>query len=158
VKVLSVKNPWAYFLIFGSWAGIKDVENRSKKTNYRGPLLIHASKNPAIEYLQISGMVFMKDDSKIHLDGKIHLGISESSWATGGMNENCRYFSLHELNEFERTKGLIIGMVELVDCVENSESKWAETGLYHWIMKNPRPLVKPIPARGSLGLWEYTGE
>jgi hypothetical protein len=151
MKVLSVKNPWAYFLIFGSWAGIKDVENRSKKTNYRGPLLIHASKIP-IEYLRIPGKVYMKCDEKIHLC------ISESSWSAGGMNENCRYFSLHDRNEFERTNGCIIGMAELADCVENSESKWAETGLYHWIMKNPRPLAKPIPARGAPGLWEYAGE
>jgi hypothetical protein len=40
VKVLSVKQPYAWLLVHG----LKDIENRSWPTNYRGPLLIHASK------------------------------------------------------------------------------------------------------------------
>jgi hypothetical protein len=38
MKVLTVRQPWAGLLV----AGIKDVENRGWKTNYRGSLLIHA--------------------------------------------------------------------------------------------------------------------
>ncbi|MDR1902371.1 MAG: hypothetical protein LBQ88_08850 [Treponema sp.] len=52
MKVLSVKNPWAYLIIHGFDFGpeiggflIKDVENRTWYTGYRGPLLIHCSKN-----------------------------------------------------------------------------------------------------------------
>jgi hypothetical protein len=37
-KVLTVRQPWAHLII----AGIKPVENRSWKTDYRGLLLIHA--------------------------------------------------------------------------------------------------------------------
>jgi len=41
-KVLSVTMPWAWLIMkYG-----KDVENRSWKTNYRGRILIHASKKP----------------------------------------------------------------------------------------------------------------
>lgn len=44
VRVLTVRQPHAYLLIHGSPnAGIKDVENRSKLTRYRGTLLIQAS-------------------------------------------------------------------------------------------------------------------
>lgn len=39
MKALSVKQPWAWAIFHG-----KDVENRSWATNYRGSLLIHASK------------------------------------------------------------------------------------------------------------------
>lgn len=39
VRVLSVKQPWAWALIYAG----KDVENRTWKTNYRGRLYIHAS-------------------------------------------------------------------------------------------------------------------
>lgn len=38
-KVLSVRQPYASLLV----NGIKDVENRSRKTNFRGTVLIHAS-------------------------------------------------------------------------------------------------------------------
>lgn len=41
VRVLTVRQPHAYLLIHGSRsAGLKDVENRSKPTSYRGTLLI----------------------------------------------------------------------------------------------------------------------
>lgn len=43
-RVLTVRQPHAHLLIHGSAnAGIKDVENRSKPTSYRGLLLIQAS-------------------------------------------------------------------------------------------------------------------
>jgi len=43
-RVLTVRQPHAYLLIHGSPnTGIKDVENRSKPTSYRGTLLIQAS-------------------------------------------------------------------------------------------------------------------
>jgi hypothetical protein len=38
VKTLTIKQPWASLIA----TGLKDVENRSWKTSYRGPLLIHA--------------------------------------------------------------------------------------------------------------------
>ena len=37
MKCLSIRQPWACLVM-----GPKDVENRSWKTDYRGPLLIHA--------------------------------------------------------------------------------------------------------------------
>jgi len=44
-KVISVRPPWSH-LIVGAVEGvpIKDIENRNKRTNYRGCLYIHASK------------------------------------------------------------------------------------------------------------------
>jgi hypothetical protein len=125
MKVLSVKNPWAYLIIcgfdFGSELGglkIKDVENRTWYTDYRGPLLIHCSK---------------KFDNNAWWDMRPH-GVSWKDY-----------------------NGHIIGKVNLVDCVQDSKSLWAEKGLWHWVLKDPMP-CKPIPAKGSLGLWEYAGE
>jgi hypothetical protein len=42
MKVLTAKNPWASLIISGS----KDVENRTRRINYRGRILIRASKKP----------------------------------------------------------------------------------------------------------------
>jgi hypothetical protein len=39
MKILSIRQPWAYLITRGS----KNIENRSWPTNYRGPVLIHAS-------------------------------------------------------------------------------------------------------------------
>jgi hypothetical protein len=40
MKALSIRQPWAWLIV----TGYKDVENRSWRTNYRGPLLIHAAR------------------------------------------------------------------------------------------------------------------
>jgi hypothetical protein len=39
LKVIVVRQPWAWLIV----NGYKDIENRSWKTKYRGPLLIQAS-------------------------------------------------------------------------------------------------------------------
>jgi hypothetical protein len=51
LRALSLKQPWAWLIV----NGYKDIENRSWRTNHRGPLLIHASSSrPAVttEYIQ----------------------------------------------------------------------------------------------------------
>ncbi len=44
MKALSLRQPWAWLVFHG-----KDIENRNWPTNYRGPLLIHASLRYADE-------------------------------------------------------------------------------------------------------------
>jgi hypothetical protein len=41
LKILSIRQPWAYLIT----QGVKNVEDRSWPTNYRGPFLIQASLN-----------------------------------------------------------------------------------------------------------------
>jgi ASCH domain len=48
-------------------------------------------------------------------------------------------------------RGVILGSVELVDCVDDSDSPWALPGHYHWVFRSPRRLVRPVAAAGSLG-------
>lgn len=40
MKAISIRQPWASLIV----AGVKDIENRSWPTNYRGKVLVHASK------------------------------------------------------------------------------------------------------------------
>lgn len=40
MKAISVIQPWAWCIV----AGGKDIENRTWRTNFRGPVLIHAGK------------------------------------------------------------------------------------------------------------------
>ncbi len=42
MKTLSVRQPWAYLIC----SGLKDVENRSWRTKFRGKVLIHAPARP----------------------------------------------------------------------------------------------------------------
>jgi hypothetical protein len=43
VKAITIRQPWAWAVVFG----IKRVENRTWATRYRGPRLIHAGKSRA---------------------------------------------------------------------------------------------------------------
>ncbi|WP_208738545.1 ASCH domain-containing protein [Bradyrhizobium vignae] len=52
MKILSVREPWASLIIHGGRnvetgaVELKDVENRTWATSYRGPVLIHTSQRP----------------------------------------------------------------------------------------------------------------
>jgi len=123
MKVLSVIMPWPYLIMQRG----KDVENRSWFTNYRGRILIHASK---------------KLDDRIMIPAFCEFNIEMRK---------------ADFDDYYKYPGCIVGSVELVDCVKNHNSKWAEPDMWHWVLKNPVLLKEPIPARGSLGLWEYKG-
>jgi ASCH domain len=110
MKVLTVRQPWASLIV----TGIKDVENRSWRTNYRGHLGVHAA-------------------GRIDKDGLEEWG---------------------HLVDDEPPIGALIGSVTLVDCIENSRSKWAVPGAWHWVLADPRELARPRPMLGRLGLWE----
>jgi len=53
----------------------------------------------------------------------------------------------------ELVHGAIIGVVELVDCVQDSDSEWAVPGQWQWCLQSPR-VVQAVPCPGKLGLWQ----
>jgi hypothetical protein len=48
--------------------------------------------------------------------------------------------------------GCIIGVAEVVDCVKNSKSKWADRGAWHWLVRNVRS-IRQVDCTGRLRLW-----
>lgn len=117
-KALSVKQPWAELIALG----IKDIENRTWKTKFRGRVYIHASK--------------VKD--------------------TNSMLSKDREEATDCIEEFKFDLGCIIGEVDIVDCVQNSSSIWADKGndVYHWELANSVLYDKPIEeVKGKLGIW-----
>lgn len=46
LPALAIRQPYAWLVV----NGIKDVENRTRRTHYRGPVLIHASLNEDLVY------------------------------------------------------------------------------------------------------------
>lgn len=113
-----MRQPWAWAIIHAG----KDVENRTWRTGYRGPLLIHAAQA---------------------FDEEMHAA-PLSTWRRYGIKSRPACL-------FERSA--IVGVVDLVDIVQDSTSRWAIDGCYHWLLANPRPL-EPVPAAGRLGLWK----
>lgn len=49
-------------------------------------------------------------------------------------------------------RGGVVAVVDLVDVVRDSPSKWAQPDRWHWVLANPRPLRQMHPLKGALGL------
>ena len=170
MKCLSVKNPYSYLIC----SGLKDVENRSWKTNYRGEILIHSSGEELFEpvsseYFSKNLEVFEKclplhaeffkfmknkikqDDCKI-----LKFNIESKKIELLDKKYQIEYDFFKKTSLEEMKSQAIIGSVEIIDCIKNSNSPWAENGNYHWILKNAKTFDKPILfVKGKLGLFEY---
>ncbi len=129
MKVLTIKEPFATLIK----NKVKYIETRSWKTNYRGEIYIHAGL------------------SKISKEVKERPGLSKL------------------YNESELSYGYIICKCDLVDCIymteeyikkakeENLNNFIAghyEIGRYAWVLNNIE-IIKPIKAKGQLGIWNY---
>ena len=145
-KVLSVKQPWSFLIC----SGIKDIENRTWKCpqKYIGEMvLIHASAKPENIKLEMEGQATVKEIQLLS--------------ALNYCDENELYSA-------------IIGSVEIVDCVINHPSIWAEpsnevykdpqiygdnkidSAVWNWVLANPIFFDKPIlNEKGKLSFWDY---
>ncbi len=135
ITVLSVRQPWAWLLC----EGLKNVENRNWKTNYRGTLYIHAGKT-----FDVDAFNWICDRSVTYaaaLEVSRHFGLIPSE--KGGI----------EIMKNKEEIGAIVGRVDLIDC-GRSQSIWAQPEVkYHWTVRHGQHIV-PIPMRGQLGLFQ----
>ena len=136
MRVLTVRQPWAWAIIHGG----KDVENRVRNLagDYRGPVAIHAGVR--------------QDDGA----SGIALRAARGNWY---LNRDSGH---DDVEPWKRDHGHIIGVVDLVDvhapckAWEDDEtarcSEWAESDVFHLVLAAPRALATPIPFKGALGL------
>ena len=101
----------------------KDIENREWATRHRGPICIHASLYTNAEDDYASNAIFIKS-----------LGVT-----------------LPPFNSQKR--GGIIGVVDIVDVVTESDSPWF-FGRYGFVLENARA-VDFIPSSGMPGLFKW---
>ena len=136
MRALTVCQPWAWAIVDGR----KSVENRTWRTDYRGPLAIHAGLSRA----HLDAMESYPDLSRWDDDDLVFgaiIGVVElvdcvrvaPPWP-------IERFPAAEQPELRRTwpRG------EVPD-------PWA-TGPWCWLLERPRAIT-PIPCRGALGLW-----
>ncbi|MDR0430600.1 MAG: ASCH domain-containing protein [Tannerellaceae bacterium] len=132
MKTLSVRQPFAHIIC----AGIKDIENRTWRTNFRGRILIHAGatqdrRSLAEIFTQPQLYDLLKHNTENYWCGHKHYGL-------------------------KYVHSAIIGSVEIVDCVRNHPSVWAEKDCWNWVLANPGLFLKPIEnVKGKLSFWEY---
>lgn len=135
LTALSIRQPWAS-LMFHSYGGnrLKDIENRTWTSpgyrplrEHRGPTAIHSS-GTMTQYEYEVAMEFVN-----------------------GLPDGPRLPPKDD-NHFIHKCGQILGVVDIVDCVTESDSPWF-TGKIGFVLADPFALMEPIPATGRLGFW-----
>ncbi len=120
LKALTLRQPFAWSIFHAG----KDVENRNWPARVRGTIAIHAAEDQPEGSYAASKKFITAVVRKLGLKG-VRIPPSE---------------------RLER--GAIIGLVDIVDCVEQSDSAWFE-GPIGVRLTNPRLLPKPIPCPGK---------
>ena len=152
MKALTIRQPWASLTLMLDENGkaFKQVETRSHRTNYRGRLAIHAglAKEPF---------------------GVIAATGSEAK----SMKPLCDFEIGPDFAVVGLPYGAVIGEVTITDCIPIDElwgtalcterevafGDWRKRrGRYGWILEDPVSYDQPIPARGQLGLWNWSGK
>lgn len=145
MKALTVWQPWGQLIVWGK----KHIETRDWKTDYRGPLLIHAasSKNKATF-------------NRIYNDKALYPHFKKAGIET--YNDYLKF-----------PRGCIIGAVKLTGCVEMTEDYidfiknlcpeeyafgYYRVGRYAWTLEEPAIFPEPIPTKGQQRLWNYEEE
>jgi hypothetical protein len=106
--------------------GGKEIENRDWYTGIRGIVAVHSSAK---------------------------LERREMEDACGMMRGFVPHFSAERFELDVFPTGVILGTVEIVDCVTASDSPWF-VGDFGWVLRNPVAFAQPIPCRGALKFWD----
>ena len=131
MKVLSIKEPFASLVC----NGIKKIETRSWKTNYKGELYIHASlsKNDVKDKKRLNKLISLLPDYYELNYGNI---ICKCNLA------NCIYMTEEYIDQIKK------------DSIEYLCGNYT-LGRYAWILTDVKILNEKIPAKGKLGIWNY---
>lgn len=147
MKAVTIKQPYPYLIC----SGIKDIENRTWPTKFRGRVLVHASAKP-MKMINPNNVFTYQQWESFSLEDQVQL--------------MCSGTSFKPLSD-----AAIIGSVEIVDCVVchdsiwaekrdgrlDSAKQWIEKPIYNWVLANPILFPEPIPAKGKQSFWDYPG-
>jgi len=144
MKAITLVQPWASLVILGA----KHIETRSWNTKYRGKLAIHAGKKWNKHLADLCEAEPFRS-ALYGLDGTFPEGRHSNT-----------------------PLGMILGTVELVDCVatedllvqvnEESGPEFAfgdyRPGRWGWLLQHAQLLTHPVPFVGRQGLWDVPDE
>lgn len=151
MKALSLTQPWATLVAIGA----KRLETRSWRSEYRGPLAIHASKSfpgedqelcsdePFVGALRRGGYDLITSPYRSNPYGWAHLLPLGAIVAVGVLAGVVRV---------PATPGYVCGTLLPPGEPEASFGNY-EPGRDVWRLVDVRALPEPVPCRGALGLW-----
>ena len=146
MKAISLTQPWATLVAQGA----KRIETRSWKTNYRGPLAIHASKN-------LPGWVADAVRSEPQFAAALGNLFDPKSRTLGDLPRGCVVATCQLVAVYFiscESVGWYVSGDYPITAQERSFGDYTP-GRYAWLLSDVKPMRVPIPATGQLGLWEW---
>lgn len=142
MKTLMLRQPWATLVAIGA----KKIETRSWKTDYRGPLAIHAAKRVDKKVLRLCFQEPFFDC--LTREGYLliaHHLFRGNTLPHGAIVATCTLRQIVKITE-RNASGLKDPELRFGDY---TPGRWA------WILADIERLLEPILARGALGLWNW---
>lgn len=145
MKALTLTQPWATLVAFG----YKKIETRSWSTRYRGPVAIHAAKGFPPRWLPLHTARRIGAGYEIERDvGGVLLRHPNLSWP------------------YRLPLGAVVAVAVLTDVVATdsprldlgaTERRLGDytPGRFAWVLAGVDLLIRPVPASGRLGLWDW---
>jgi hypothetical protein len=127
MKILSVRQPWAWLIVHG----YKTVENRSWRTAHRGRLYIHAS-------LTVDTAAIERTVTQCIADG-----------------EPLTAAELAEIHTTGAIIGYVT-VTDCTRTPTGDDRNWHNPPSWALVLRDPIALPQPIPAKGKMGIFTLT--
>ena len=145
MKALSVKQPFAEFIATGE----KDIEMRTWRTDYRGPILICASSKGVLSKPR-------DKDLRAEFEAEFPDGVAV---CVVDLADIVPYPSWKENLKQARDFAMRVGEKEFCEIFgEEFNPSDVEYEGFAWMLKNPRRVTSPFPVKGKLHLFEVEYE
>lgn len=128
MKAISIRQPWAGAVMQG-W---KTVENRSQMFSHRGEILIHAGRLLADDFTGAERTILDHAGAEVPLLGRPGQPVA---WQLGAIIGVADLYAAHR------------------GCDGSCAPGWAQAGKVHHLLRNARPLQRPVPCPGRLGVF-----
>ena len=135
MKAISLWQPWASAIPLG----YKRIETRGWKTNYRGPLAIHAAKRWAPDQREFASV-------------QMRLGRLPKRIPLGAIVAICRIVDCIPTDEI-MSQRIRYGVTAIERIYGNYDA-----GRYAWLLEDIRALPEPIGFRGGQGFFNVPDE
>jgi activating signal cointegrator 1 len=164
MKALTIRQPWASLIA----AGIKTVETRSRRTNYRGPIVIHAGKTDTDNAPGVHPYVWDRLSDVIGGAAPVRgAGIAVADLVdcvpivaeSGTFNDEfyvCIDGRLERQTDHHPEYGNDAwpeGRLSYEDHTGQLPFGDFTPGRWAWLLANIRPLATPVPVPGAQGIW-----
>ncbi|MGZ4590243.1 MAG: hypothetical protein ACXV2H_07140 [Actinomycetes bacterium] len=130
-RAITIKQPWAGLVV----SGVKRTENRRRHHPWSSAvgerLWIHAG-------LSVDRAAWQHDPVRTHAPGSL-------ATIRGALIGSAVLLGVHPGRDLERS------------TVCRCDPDWRMDDHWHLVFGDARPLHRPVPARGSLGLWRPSG-